>query len=93
MKLTCRYCGYSVDYPNGVGWFAGKAHEITQHVMDKHVKVSFIERRGENGEIKEISYGAFIEPGYSATHSETFRSSLTVTQEDRLKPPPYDGGI
>lgn len=89
MKLTCRYCGFTVDYKNGRGWFPGYAQEVINHIMAEHVKID--QAITSDG----IAYSARIDPGYSENvpwplgSVSNFRAGLTVTQEDRLSPPPY----
>lgn len=89
MKLVCKYCGYCVEYENGTGWFAGYAQKLHQHILDEHVRLTAVERRDGEGQLEEIRYGAYVDPGYSGELHLTASDMLKVGIEDRLKPPPY----
>ena len=87
MKLACKYCGFTVDYENGIGWFPGYVQEIRDHIMREHVKVD--QSTGDG----TITCSARIDPGYPDRvpwpSGSVTNARLTVTKEDRLSPPPY----
>jgi hypothetical protein len=87
MKLVCKYCGFTVDYENGRGWFPGYAQKVTKHILEEHVKID------QSIMADTILYGVRIDPGYSDMVpwplGSVTNATLTVTKEDRLSPPPY----
>lgn len=86
MRLVCKYCGYCVEYENGKGWFPEYAGEVTQHILDKHVRITAIEDHDDNGKLSEIMYGALVDPGYSANWNIGVESKMTYDGEH----PPYE---
>lgn len=81
MKLVCRYCGYCVEYDNGLGWFPGYAQKLTQHILDEHVRLSAREKRNEDGTLAEIEYSAYTDPSYSGQVVHKHCASIHRPQE------------
>ena len=85
MKLVCKYCGHVIEYENGHGWFPGYVTKMYNHIFGKHVKMEQLEDQISD----TITYGAYIDPGYSEERGPITDDTLTVTQEDRLHPTAY----
>ena len=80
MEIHCEYCGFTVHYEDGRGWYPGYMRQIRQHVLDEHLKETMREHRDEEG-VLHITCGARIEPGYSKELPN--RASTTITYDPR----------
>lgn len=85
MKLVCKYCGHMIEYENGHGWFPGYVTKMYNHIFGKHVKMEQLEDQVSD----TITYGAYIDPGYSEEMGPITDDTLTVSEHDRLRPPAY----
>lgn len=81
MKLYCRYCGYCVEYDNGIGWFPGYAQKLVQHILDEHIRISTREKKDENGVLVEIEYSAYTDPSYSGQPVHKHSAAIHRPQE------------
>ena len=61
MRITCKYCGYSEEYPNGIGWYPGQVGEMCNHILEKHVKFDTDQAMDQDGKLAEVTVGFRIE--------------------------------
>lgn len=85
MDIHCKYCGFTVHYEDGRGWYPGYVQEVRQHILDEHVRETAVEHRDEDG-VLHIECGLHIDPGYSNEFPN--KGSATVTYDPK-KPTPF----
>ena len=85
MEIHCKYCGFTVHYEDGRGWYPEYIRKVQQHILDEHLKETSVETRDEDG-VLHIECGAYIDPGYSGKYTDT--ASATVTYDPK-KPVPF----